>query len=84
MLQETFTFSTLEPANAYRISAETGFTNWTLEVDYPHMESLWPRSQEVFSAELSGAGADDDFIEGITWRRLSELYSFPVKDAVDA
>jgi hypothetical protein len=82
MLQETFTFSTLEPANAHRIASETGFTNWTLEVDYPHMESLWPRSQEVFSRELQGA--DDDFIEDITWKRLSDLYSFPIMDAVYA
>lgn len=82
MLQETFTFSTLEPANARRLAAETGFTNWALEVDYPHMESLWPRSHEVFSRELEGA--DEKFVDDITWKRLSDLYSFPVKEAVDA
>jgi predicted TIM-barrel fold metal-dependent hydrolase len=77
ILRETFTFSTLEPANAYRISQQLGFHNWMLEVDYPHMESLWPRSQGLFAAEL--AGMDAAFVDAITWKNVSALYDFPLR-----
>lgn len=76
ILRETFTFSTLEPATAARLSQELGFENWILEVDYPHMESIWPRSQQLFTEELQDA--DADYVDAITWKRASELYHFPV------
>jgi predicted TIM-barrel fold metal-dependent hydrolase len=74
ILRETFTFSTLEAASAYRMSQELDFHNWIMEVDYPHMESLWPHSHQIFADELKGA--DPDFIESITWKRASALYDF--------
>lgn len=77
ILRETFTFSTLEPVNAYRIAHQLDFHNWMLEVDYPHMESLWPRSQDAFAAEL--AGMDPSFVEAITFKNVSALYDFPVR-----
>ena len=83
MLQETFTFSTLEPANAHRLSQELDFHNWMLEVDYPHMESIWPRSQEIFASELSSVKADPDFVESITHTRAEELFNFPVSVLAD-
>lgn len=76
VLRETFTFSTLEPQTALRLSKELDFHNWILEVDYPHMESIWPNSQQVYGDGLEGA--DPDFIENFTWKRASELYRFPV------
>jgi hypothetical protein len=76
MLRETYTFSTLEAASAYRLSQQLGFDNWTIETDYPHMESVWPRSQQLFKGEL--AEADPGFVEAITWKNVSELYDFPV------
>jgi predicted TIM-barrel fold metal-dependent hydrolase len=82
MLRETYTFSTLEAPTALRLSEELDFHNWTLEVDYPHMESIWPCSQEVFARDL--AGADDEFVEDFTWKRVSELYNFPIKLAENA
>jgi hypothetical protein len=82
MLRETYTFSTLEAPTALRLSEELDFHNWTLEVDYPHMESIWPHSQEAFARDL--AGADDEFVENFTWKRVSELYNFPIKLAENA
>ena len=76
MLRETYTFSTLEAASAFRLSQQLGFDNWMIEVDYPHMESVWPRSQQLFTDEL--APADPSFVEAITWKNASELYDFPV------
>jgi predicted TIM-barrel fold metal-dependent hydrolase len=76
ILTETFTLSTIEPATARRLTEELDFHNWILEVDYPHMESIWPRSQQVFADELKGA--DPDFIDSITWKRAAELFRFPV------
>jgi hypothetical protein len=48
-----------------------------LEVDYPHMESLWPRSQGLFAAEL--AGMDAAFVDAITWKNGSALYDLPLR-----
>ncbi|MET0317699.1 MAG: hypothetical protein ABW188_12830, partial [Rhodococcus fascians] len=80
MLSETYTLSTLEVASAYRLSQQLDFHNWTVEVDYPHMESVWPRSQEQFRAELDGA--DPAFVEAITWKNVTTLYGFPLRTPV--
>lgn len=80
MLRETYTLSTLEAANAYRLAEQLDFHNWTIEVDYPHMESVWPRSQQLFTAEL--ACADPIFVEAITWKNVSTLYDFPLRTLV--
>jgi hypothetical protein len=54
-----------------------------LEVDYPHMESIWPQSQKIFSSELSRVQADQDFVESITHKRAEEFFNFPVSVSAD-
>ncbi|HME75872.1 MAG TPA: amidohydrolase family protein [Mycobacterium sp.] len=77
MLRDTYTFSTLEAPTALRLAQELDFHNWVLEIDYPHMESIWPNSQSVYKRDLNGV--DETFVENFTWRRATELFNFPVK-----
>jgi predicted TIM-barrel fold metal-dependent hydrolase len=76
LLRETFTFSTLEADRAYQLSQELDFHNWMIEIDYPHMESVWPNSHKRYTGLLKEA--DPEFIEAITWKNVAKLYDFPV------
>jgi predicted TIM-barrel fold metal-dependent hydrolase len=82
MLRETYSFSTLEAKSAYKLSRELDFHNWMIEGDYPHMESVWPRSRQLFTSELDGA--EPDFVEAITWKNVSTLYDFPIRSLAAA
>ena len=47
-----------------------------IEQDYPHIDSTWPRTQQLTVEALAGMPADD--VRRITWQNASELYRFPV------
>ncbi|MSO79876.1 MAG: amidohydrolase [Acidimicrobiia bacterium] len=45
---------------------DIGVDHVTVEIDYPHSDSTWPRSPEQFMDEFTGAGLTDDEINKVT------------------
>ncbi len=75
-----FRFSTQEIHSAVRVGDELGIEDWLLETDYPHPETVWPRSQEDFQRPLSGMS--DRFVSDITWRNASRMFRHPVPSSL--
>ena len=53
-----------------------GVHNIAIEVDYPHSDSQWPRSPEVFFGDFQDAGVSDEEIERMTWQNAAEFYNW--------
>jgi predicted TIM-barrel fold metal-dependent hydrolase len=80
VMKRNFWFCAIEDPSSFVQRERIGVENILLEQDYPHCDSTWPNTQAVIEREIGGLPADD--IERITWRNASELYDFPVPDAV--
>lgn len=78
VLRESFVFSSLEVDTARKIEAGWGITNWMMESDYPHMESVWPDSQPWYSEQLRGV--DPAWARGFTWENVARLYRHEVPE----
>jgi len=57
-----------------------GIDHILLEEDYPHSDSLWPRTMEVVNESMKGLSADE--LRKITWENASKLYRHPVPQSV--
>jgi len=80
VLQRNFWFCAVEDPSSFDQRDRIGRENILLEADYPHCDSTWPRTQEIIHREIGHLPADD--IARITWRNASELYDFPIPEAV--
>ena len=80
VLQRNFWFCAVEDPSSFSQRDRIGVGNILLEADYPHCDSTWPRTQEVVHREIGHLPPDD--IERITWRNASDLYDFPIPEAV--
>jgi len=75
-IQHLCWFSTQELDLVGTLREELGITKWLFEDDYPHIESVWPHTQEAFATGT--AGLDADAVERLAWREGSELFRFPI------
>jgi len=84
-------FGDMLPSQVFRkhvqtcfIDDETGLRNrdhigietLTWEADYPHSDSTWPQSPEVFMKSVERAGLRDDEIHLVTWENACRWYQF--------
>jgi predicted TIM-barrel fold metal-dependent hydrolase len=79
-LNNNFWFCALDNPSSFEQIERIGADRVLLEVDYPHADSTWPDSQQVFQQSLGRVPAKD--AERICWRNASELFRFPVPDRV--
>jgi hypothetical protein len=80
VFKRNFWFCAVEDQSSFIQHERIGADNILLEADYPHCDSTWPRTQEIIHREIGHLPADD--IARITWRNASELYDFPIPEAV--
>jgi predicted TIM-barrel fold metal-dependent hydrolase len=79
LLRRKFWFTSIEDPSAFRHLDEIGEDHVMLEVDYPHPDSSWPDSQELFRSELDFL--PEETIRKICFENAAELYHHPLPPA---
>jgi predicted TIM-barrel fold metal-dependent hydrolase len=82
VLKRNFWFCAVEDPTAFALRDRIGVDHILMEEDYPHCDSLWPRTQEVLAESLRGLPAED--VRKMTWENASRLYRHPVPASVVA
>jgi len=82
VLKRNFWFCAVEDPTAFALRERIGVDHILLEEDYPHCDSLWPRTQQVIGESMHGLPADD--VRRMTWENASRLYRHPVPESVVA
>jgi predicted TIM-barrel fold metal-dependent hydrolase len=80
VLQRNFYFCAVEDPTAFALRDRIGVDHILLEEDYPHSDSLWPRTQKVIGHAIGGLPEAD--VRRITWENASRLYRHPVPQSV--
>jgi predicted TIM-barrel fold metal-dependent hydrolase len=80
VLRRNFYFCAVEDPTAFTLRERIGVDHILLEEDYPHSDSLWPRTQQVVDKAVGWLPAED--IRKITWENASKLYRHPVPQSV--
>jgi predicted TIM-barrel fold metal-dependent hydrolase len=80
VLKRNFYFCAVEDPTAFALRDRIGVDHILLEEDYPHSDSLWPRTQAVIDHSIGDLPVED--IRRITWQNASELYRHPVPQSV--
>jgi predicted TIM-barrel fold metal-dependent hydrolase len=80
VLRRNFWFCALEDPSAFRLIDVIGVDHILMEEDYPHCDSLWPRTQSVLGRCLSGLSPDA--VRKLTWENAAKLYRHPVPQSV--
>jgi predicted TIM-barrel fold metal-dependent hydrolase len=82
VLQRNFWFCAVEDPSSFIQRDRIGIDHILLEEDYPHCDSLWPRTQSVVQASVGALPAAD--IRKLTWENAARLYRHPVPEHVVA
>jgi predicted TIM-barrel fold metal-dependent hydrolase len=82
VLRRNFYFCAVEDPTAFALRERIGVDHILLEEDYPHSDSLWPRTQEVVRHSIGHLPAED--IRKLAWENASRLYRHPVPESVVA
>jgi predicted TIM-barrel fold metal-dependent hydrolase len=80
VLRRNFYFCAVEDPTAFALRDRIGVDHILLEEDYPHSDSLWPRTQSVIKQAIGGLPPGD--IRKFTWENASNLYRHPVPQSV--
>jgi len=80
VLQRNFWFCAVEDPSSFVQRERIGIDHILLEEDYPHCDSLWPRTQRAVHASVGTLPASD--IRKLTWENAARLYRHPVPDSV--
>ncbi|MCW2707760.1 MAG: putative amidase [Frankiales bacterium] len=80
VLKRNFWFCAVEDPTAFALRDRIGVDHILLEEDYPHCDSLWPRTQSVIASSLQGLPAED--VRKISWENAAKLYNHPVPQSV--
>jgi predicted TIM-barrel fold metal-dependent hydrolase len=80
VLRRNFYFCAVEDPTAFVLRERIGVEHILLEEDYPHCDSLWPRTQAVIAKSIGDLPAHD--IRRFTWQNAAELYRHPVPQSV--
>jgi predicted TIM-barrel fold metal-dependent hydrolase len=76
VLQRNFYFCAIDDATGFRVVDRIGVDHVMVEADYPHLDSLWPDTQEVIHTQVQHLS--DDIIQQICWGTASKLFRHPV------
>lgn len=60
--------------SSLRLRDEIGVSSIAWECDYPHSDSMWPRSPDMLLGELQQAEVPDGEIEMITWENAATFF----------
>ncbi|MVZ99843.1 amidohydrolase family protein [Actinomadura sp. LD22] len=71
-----FWFCTFDDPSALQLRDRIGLDKITIEVDYPHADGSWPKSQPVLAELLKDIPKDE--AEKITWRNAAKLFQHEV------
>jgi predicted TIM-barrel fold metal-dependent hydrolase len=82
LLQRNFWFCAIDDPSTIAQRHRIGVEHVLVEVDYPHLDSTWPDTQQLLAAHLAGVPADD--VRKLTWQNASALFRHPVPAAVQA
>jgi len=82
VLQRNFWFCAVEDPSSFVQRHRIGVDHILLEEDYPHCDSLWPRTQSAVHASIGALPAAD--IRKLTWENAARLYRHPVPGSVIA
>jgi predicted TIM-barrel fold metal-dependent hydrolase len=82
VLQRNFWFCAVDDPSSFIQRDRIGIDHILLEEDYPHCDSLWPRTQSVVRACIGALPAAD--IRKLTWENAARLYRHPVPERVVA
>jgi predicted TIM-barrel fold metal-dependent hydrolase len=80
VLRRNFYFCAVEDPTAFALRERIGVDHILLEEDYPHSDSLWPRTQAVIKQAIGGLPPDD--VRKFTWENAATLYRHPVPQSV--
>ncbi len=80
VLKRNFYFCAVEDPTAFALRERIGVDHILLEEDYPHSDSLWPRTQSVIKQAIGGLPAAD--VRKFTWENASTIYRHPVPQSV--
>jgi predicted TIM-barrel fold metal-dependent hydrolase len=76
LLHDNFWFTSLEDPSGFRMLDIIGEDKVMVETDFPHMDSTWPRSQEMIRGEM--AHLSRATIEKVCFRNAADLYQHPL------
>lgn len=80
VLKRNFYFCAVEDPSTMVLRDRIGVDNILLEEDYPHSDSLWPRTLQV--VQESASALTDEEVQKITWKNAAKLYRHPVPQSV--
>jgi predicted TIM-barrel fold metal-dependent hydrolase len=72
IVARTFRFTSINDPSAFRQLDIIGRTNVMLECDFPHFDSTWPDTQQLFESEI--AHLDDETIQLLCYGNACETY----------
>ena len=78
-LREHFWFCILDDPSILEIRDRIGVDHIMVETDYPHADTTWPNSQDMFSELLDGI--PDDEVQKMTHLNAAKLFRHPLPDA---
>jgi predicted TIM-barrel fold metal-dependent hydrolase len=64
-----------DPVGA-RLARDIGVDRITVEIDYPHSDTTWPRAPEKLHKEFSAAQLDDDEIDQMTHLNAMRFFTY--------
>ena len=72
VLLRNFWFCSLDDPSIWPIRDRIGVDHILLEVDYPHADSAWPRSRELFADRM--ADLDEREVSSVMYRNAETLF----------
>ena len=72
ILHRNFWFTSIEDPSAFQLLDLIGADKVMVEVDFPHGDTNWPRSQALFRAETEHLS--DEFIKMVCYGNAASLY----------
>jgi predicted TIM-barrel fold metal-dependent hydrolase len=79
ILLRNFYFTTFEDPTSFRIIDRIGVQNVMLEVDYPHQDSSWPRTQLLLDEQFTSVPTE--LIRGLVYDNAARVYNFASRDS---
>ena len=79
ILRRNFWFTSIEDPAAFHMLDRIGVDKVMVETDYPHADSSWPDSQELFRRDLGHLPRD--VVEQLMFRNAASLYQHPLPPA---
>jgi predicted TIM-barrel fold metal-dependent hydrolase len=80
VLRRNFWFCMVDDPTALAVRDRIGIENIVTEVDYPHSDTTWPRTQAILDEDFSGMSHEE--AELITWRNAAALFRHAVPEDV--